>query len=185
MTYVVPQVPTLPAGYIVTADDMNDLSEVCTFLMTKPLCRAYDSVGTQAIGTSLTTISWGAVSLDVYPSGAAAMWSSGTPTRLTIQVQGFYKVRYLVKAYGVATMNTEAYVTTGANNPGGSGNLYSHWLGYDYAAAADPGGCAGASGIWPMRLYPGDYMTIAVSTDTAGHTDASTPSQFSLEWVSN
>ena len=43
MAMTLPTIPQLPAGYVVQVADMNALANCATFLMTKPMARAYET----------------------------------------------------------------------------------------------------------------------------------------------
>ena len=178
MTMTLPTLPALPAGYVATAADMNNLAYCATFALTKPITLAYDSAGSQSLSTA-TVMSWGAVKYDT-----DGMWSSGTPNRLTVQTSGWYKIRYNVVSTIASTGggNTYCTSTTGSNNPAGSGVTSSQcWPGYSDVFTTSGGG-AGASGIWPFYLYQGDYVQVFWTGSTV--TTTQNLSFFSLEFAS-
>jgi hypothetical protein len=185
----IPTIPDLPAGHIVTADEMNQLGYACTFLATKPLTRARDATGGQALGTSATIINWTTTDVD-----SDSMWSSGNASRLTVQTPGLYKIRYAVAvaAASATRVGARCVSTTGSNNPSGSGVTSTpYWGAYVYCNASGTTQYAGASGVWPFHLYAGDYLQIEAYRDNAISTATTAPasganggSYFSCEFVS-
>lgn len=184
MTMIIPTIPIMAAGYVATATDMNNLAYAAQFMLTKPIARVHDTVGTQAIGTGTTTITWGAADFD--PDG---MWNSGSPTQLTIQTPGFYKMSYMLSGGTVSTTidwNASAHVTTGANNPAGAGVVSEMWPGYGSGSASANRVTCRASGIIPWYLYALDYVWVGALAASTGITlnTASFPSYLCLELVS-
>lgn len=182
MTLVIPTIPAMPAGYVATTADMNNLAAACTFLLGKPAARVHDGAGGQTIGAANTTIAFNTKDYDT-----DSMWASGTNTRLTIQTPGWYKFRYGVSSTtGGHVISSKILSTTGPNNPAGSGiTSGEHWAG-GTVTSATAGGTAGCSGIWPFYLYIGDFLTVRALGEASGNvTDTSVaPSFFSLEFVS-
>ena len=186
MTMVIPTIPTMPAGYVATAADLNNLSAGATFLLNKPIARVHDGAGTFAIPTSLTAVPFNTKDFD--PDG---MWSSGANTILTVQTPGFYKISYAVDATTVSgaaiPMNTLVQVVTGANNPAGTGvNQPFCWGGYSSGGVASLGkGVCHASGIIPFYMYIGDNVQIQVKASSTGMTTNTGPASFmAMELVS-
>lgn len=186
MTMTIPTIPAMPAGYIATAADMNALAYAVQFLLTKPIARAVDTAGSQAVTTGDTAVTFGAASFDT-----DGMWSAGQPTRLTVATAGFYKISYCVQASvasGVTiNCNTHATVTTGANNPAGAGVATQVYGGYGGGSAA--GGLRvgpHASGVLPFYMYALDYVTVSVVAAAAGLTlsISAFPSFMTMEYVS-
>src|SRR5216684_6734082 len=93
MTMTIPTVPYMPAGYVVQPSDMNALAACATFLLTKPVARIHDVTGSQAMDGSadIPAVVINFTTVDIDTDG---MWAAIHPERLTIQTQGFYKVRY-------------------------------------------------------------------------------------------
>jgi hypothetical protein len=188
MTMTIPTIPSLPAGYIVTPADLNNLAYCCTFLYTKPIARIRDAAGGQSISTSAISVNFATKDIDT-----DGMWSSSAPTKLTIQTPGWYKLRYAVAVTTGTTNRVNAQVksTTGANNPQGSGVVSAaYWGAYTYAASGNTE-YAGASGVWPFYLYAGDSLSVLALTDNGVNTAVTAPSSgnnggsyFSLEYVS-
>jgi hypothetical protein len=185
MTMTIPTIPTMPAGYIATAADMNNLAYAVQFLLNKPIARAVDTAGTQAVTITDTAVTFGAASFDT-----DGMWNIGTPTRLTVATPGFYKMDYCVQA-AVASgtsinMNTRLTITTGANNPAGAGVATQIYAGYGGGSSAGGLRAAGhASGILPFYMYVADYISVSVIAASAGSTlsISAFPSYMSLELV--
>ena len=116
MAMSIPVIPSLPAGHVVTAAEMNKLAYACTFLLGKPIARVEDTNAAQALTTSATTITFG--SPRVFDTDG--MWNAANPNRLTVQTPGWYKLRYHVNGTnpsGQGILEAYAQSTTGANNP--------------------------------------------------------------------
>lgn len=182
MAMTIPTIPSLPAGYIAQAADLNNLAYAAQFLLNRPLTRIHDSAGGQAIGTAGTTaISFAHVDYD-----NDSMYSSSQPTRLAVQTPGYYRVDYMISGYqsnGSNPMNTWAQVTTGSNNPQGSGVITEVWPGYGVGNVGAQAVCCGrGSGIIPLFMYAGDYVTVYAQCTATGQTTA-TPSQFSSSYL--
>lgn len=188
----IPTIPALNAGHVVTLSEMQQLCSAANFLLSPPMTMVLDETGAQAIGLigSPTTITFTNDLKDV--DGA---WSSGSPSRLTIQTPGWYKVRYVVNCLQVGSASpycTYLTSTTGSNNPAGAGVVSSkYWGGYSVGIAGDH--CyPGAAGIWPAYLYSGDYLQLFVygnatgsSTSNAGPAGGTTNGSFlEIEYVS-
>jgi hypothetical protein len=186
MTMTIPTVPVMPAGYIATAADMNNLAYAAQFLLTKPITRVVDTAGSQAVTTAFVQVTFSSASFDT-----DGMWNSGTPTRLTVQTPGFYKIDYCIQA-AVASgtsinMNTQATVVTGANNPAGAGIATIVYAGYGSGSAAGGLRAAGhSSGVLPFYMYALDYVTVSVVAQLTGSTLSASafPSYMLLEFVS-
>jgi hypothetical protein len=166
MSMTIPTIPSLPAGYVVQAGDMNNLAAAATFLLTKPIVRVRDTAnGTTTIGTSPTAIQWG--SADINTDG---MWSGAHPQRLTIQTPGWYKVRYMVQC-GSNNGPFLSWVisTTGSNNPAGSGIPSSaYWASYCVGVGGSQASRTNGSGLWPFYLYSGDYLEVMCQSTSSG-----------------
>lgn len=184
----IPTVPSLPAGYVVQQADMQNLAAACTFLLSRPMTRIRDGTGGVAIGTSPTLVTFTTASFDV-----DGMWNVSTPSQLTIQTPGWYKVRYGVNiGSGANVCNSYVTSTTGSNNPAGIGVTSApYWSGYSDTNAASNDWATGV-GVWPFALYTGDFLQVSVWADSAGNsTGTGAPgaatlggSYFSLEYVS-
>jgi len=171
--------PTLPAGSIATAAQLNELAAAANFLLNKPIARVHDGAGSQSIAVtpSNTVIKFANRDID---NVAPGMWSSSATDRLTIQTAGWHKVRYGVSTNATKSVNTYVQQVCGSNNPLGAGSTVGpYWPGYTVQ------GYAGASGVWPAYLYAGDYLQVHAFADSGGAlTEAAiSPSFFSLEWV--
>lgn len=168
MTMTIPTIPNMPAGYVAQAADLNNLAYAAQFLLTRPIARISDTSGTQTIGTSAAAISFNTVTFD-----PDTMYNSGTPTRLTVQTPGFYKISYLVNAFSSGTsisMNAFATITTGTGNPAGSGVTTNCWAGGGAGGATGQRICARATGILPFYMYAGDFVTVSANAAATGNT---------------
>lgn len=169
--------PTLAAGQVVTAADLNAMASVANFLGAKPICKAYDSAGGQSISTnsnSPTVVNWSGTRYD-----NSGMWSSANPGRLTIQVDGWYKVRYVIVFGGTTAVAINSFVA--AN---GSTSNYLGGGGENITGAVNVG--SGASGLWPFYLTAGTYLQLQCFAGASGVTTETVTggSSMSLEWVS-
>jgi hypothetical protein len=192
MSMTVPTIPSLPAGHVVTLADMQALASAATFLLTKPIVLIEQVINAQAINTGLNTLNNFTAGGLIYDTDG--MWSSGTPSRLTVQTPGWYRVSYGINCgTSGGTYGSCVRSTTGANNPAGSGVVsLNHWAGYTNVTATSNPGYAGASGLWPAYLYAGDYLQLQMDAAAAGtSTGLAAPgsannggSFFSMEWVS-
>jgi hypothetical protein len=181
MAMTLPTIPQLPAGYVVQVADMNALANCATFLMTKPMARAYDGTGGQTIpATTETQVAYTAVNFDT-----DGMWAVGHPSRFTIQTPGFYKFNYSVITNGV-TCRSQMTMVTGANNPQGAGVTPSSHLASS-AVVNTMGGSSGG-GVWPYYLWPLDYIYVTTYCNALASqwtSTSTTPgSCFSAEWMS-
>lgn len=176
MTLVIPTVPNMPAGYVATATDFNNLGACCTFLMNKPLLHVHDGTGGLGITTSAQAITWTVDDLDT-----DSMWSSGS--QVTVQTEGWFRISYGVNLNGTTLTSTYVQSTTGSNNPAGAGSNVDSWAGYSRPATP---GWAGASGIWPYYMYQGDYWQVEVLASATGMSTGTTTlgSWFCAEYVS-
>lgn len=160
MSMTIPVIPAMPAGYIATAADMNNLAYGAQFLLNKPMARVHDTAGGLAIATTGTDIVYGAADFDT-----DGMWNIASNTRLTVQTPGFYKVEYwislTVASGSTINANASCFVTTGSNNPAGSGVATECYAGYGAGGAAS-GGRVGtrASGVVPFFMYAGDWIKV-------------------------
>jgi hypothetical protein len=180
MTMTLPTLPDLPAGYIVTADDMNNLADACTFLLTKPIAHVTDSAGSQTISGTAAAIDFAQADIDT-----DGMWDSGYTSQLTVQTAGWYKVRYCVFATGSSATSLNAYIrsTTGVNNPSGFDNTLIAWPSYcELASGGGAGGGCRGGGLWPVYMYEGDYFEVLCAGGSSS-TEAGV-SYLSAEYVS-
>lgn len=185
MTLVLPSVPDIPAGSIVTADQLNDIGSACTFLLNKPMALVFDSAGGQSVGTTYPPTANVSFASKYYDTDG--IWSSGAPTKLTIQTPGFYKVWYtIVCASGTPlAVGAGLWETTGASNPAGSGVSIGPFWGTYVEPQSTTGARASCMGLWPVYLYAGDSLSLrayaATNTTTTSNTN---PSCLGVEWVS-
>lgn len=172
---IIPTIPGFPAGYVATAADLNNVAAACTFLLGKPRARVHDSTGGQTLGTTqatATAINWSGKDYD-----NDSTWNAGTPSHLTVQTNGWYRVRYSIQVTSTSGYIGNAFVvaTAGPNNPLGNGVVIGKAMfGYaDAGPVASVPAFASASGIYPNYLYAGDTLTVkAWSSNTGDHTSA-------------
>ncbi len=179
MAMTIPTIPSLPAGYIVQPGDLNNIAAGCTFLLGKPLSRVHQASSGQSIAVSPgTKVNWDTVDFD--PDG---MYSVGSPSQLTIQTPGFYKIRYMVQMTASTNIgNAYVLVTTGSGNPAGAGITQQCWGSYAWGITSY---AMCASGILPGYLYASDFVQITAVPNTAATTFISDVASFiSLELVS-
>lgn len=184
MTLVLPAIQDIPAGHIATATDLNQISTAAAFMLNKPIALVTDSVGGQAIGTTYpptADISFGAKTFDT-----DGMWSSGTPTRLTAQTPGFYRFYYSVSSQSAGgPLHGGLWVTTGSNNPAGSGVVLGPFWGTFSAAGTTVGTTTSGMGIVPFYLYQGDWVHVrAYAASGTMTTNTINASHLGLEWMS-
>src|SRR5690242_14272239 len=160
----IPELPSLPAGYVATLGDMQALAYAAQFALTKPIAKIIDNTGGAAIATS-----FGAVSFTASIFDTDGMWNAGSPDRLTVQTPGWYNVRYGINTGSVVGVYTTCVAsTTGANNPQGSGvQSANYWGGMSDEANASIGWATGG-GDWPFYLYAGDYVRVFIEAAAAG-----------------
>ncbi len=182
MAMTIPTIPVLPAGYVAQVADMNNLSSMATFLLTKPMARVHDGVGTGTLTANASTVT----TYSVKDFDTDGMWNVSSPTRLTIQTPGWYRVRYGVCITTASLVsNTYAIITTGANNPAGSGVITNCWPGSCYGGAAATLHQVNVSGILPAYLYALDWISVSTYMNAAAtYGLATVPSFLALEFVS-
>ena len=170
-----PKVPAIFAGQVVTSAQMNALSAVATFLFGKP--SAYVQASTAQAMSGATSISFPTKIRD-----SDGMWNSGSPTLLTVQTPGYYRVAYYVPHAAVASISYVKF-TAGTNNPQHPTTKLC-WSGSAQGSAAVV--CCGAAGVVPVYMYLGDTVEVVVTSGSAVSTDFATngPASFSMEFVS-
>lgn len=190
----VPVVPTFTAGTVVSAAALNQLGAAVQFLLTPPKAILQQtnvapvSGGQSIAATTATAIIW-TVAVNDSDSG----WSSSNRTRYTAQTPGYF----LFEAVWQSTAETSSgyrggyfQVTTGANHPGGAGQItpfgaaraanVTSASGVNYTAV----GCALISPL----LYALDYVEFfaySSHAETTGFTDGGnylTATLVSLLW---
>ena len=172
-----PKVPAIYAGNIVTSVQMNALSAVAAFLLNnKP--SAYVQASTTQAMSGATSISFPTKIRD-----NDGMWASGSPTLLTVQTPGYYRVAYYVP-HAAANSVSSVKITTGTNNPLTPGTTKLCWSGS--ASASGIVACCGAAGVLPVYMYALDTVQVVVTPGSAVSTDVATigPASFSMEFVS-
>lgn len=180
MAMALPVLPVMPAGYIAQQADLDNIGYGVIFMMTKPMTRIHDGAGGQSLVPAGTVVQFSVADYDT-----DGMWNSGSPTQLTVQTPGFYKLDYMCCQNNGISMNAAAQVVTGANNPAGSGLSTQCWPGYGYGVSRV---CARGSGIIPWYMYALDWVTVTCYPNSTGGTLVSastfTPTFLSLELVS-
>ena len=168
MTMTIPTIPSLPAGHVVTLAEMQELAYAATFLLTKPIVLIEQVASGQAITTSFASLNNFTAGGLIYDTDG--MWNSATPSRLTVQTPGWYKVRYAVNVgTNGGTFNTAIRSTTGSNNPLGAGvQSGMYWGAYSVQTATTIPVYCGSQGVWPQYLYAGDYLQILMKAAASG-----------------
>ena len=168
MTMTLPTLPSIPAGSVATAEQLNAIGAACNFLLAKPIALVQDTVGGALLTTGGTTVTYTTPAL-IDPDG---MWSASNTDRLTVQTPGWYRLAYMVNVNSTTgdASNAAAYSVTGPNNPQGSGHTSgAYWASYcDFYP-----GALQSRGVWPFYLYPGDYIHVIAYCAT-GDTGTST-----------
>ena len=170
-----PKVPAIFAGQVVTSAQMNALSAVATFLFGKP--SAYVQASTTQALSGATSINFPTKIRD-----SDFMWASGSPTLLTVQTPGYYRVAYYVP-HAATNSVSSVKITAGSNNPQ-VGATKLCWGGSASASGAVV--CCGAAGVLPVYMYQLDTVQVVVTPGSAVSTDVTTmgPASFSMEFVS-
>jgi len=149
---VVPSVPIIPVGSVVTSAQMNQLAYCATFLLGKPVSQVADTVGGNVLYPNAGSVAvFNTANFDT-----DGCWSSGSPDRLTIQTPGFYKARYALNTGGISH-SAAIVVTSGPNNPEGSGVAQFCWPG---STQGDVAAISHGGGLVPFYLYAGDYLSV-------------------------
>ena len=181
-----PTIPAMPVGSIATAQQMNDLTYCCQFLYQKPMTKVIDATGGQAVQVvgSFTYVTFTAALYD-----ADGQWSAGSPTLLTIQTPGWYKVRYGVSftSGDTGAMSAAVRSLSGPNNPQGSGVASASYWGSSCVCGTGTVNAIGAAGLWPFYLYTGDELRVLMYSSKTGNTTFGSSqygSFFSTEYVS-
>jgi hypothetical protein len=157
---------------------MNALSAVANFLINlKPVAYVQASTSTTQAMSGATSISFPTKIRD-----SDGMWNSGSPTLLTVQTPGYYRVAYYVPHAAVASISYVKF-TAGTNNPQYPTTKLC-WSGSAQGSAAVV--CCGAAGVVPVYMYLGDTVEVVVTPGSAVSTDFATiaPASFSMEFVS-
>lgn len=167
---------TLVAGQIATATDLNAMASVVNFLSDKPVIRVHASTGGRAISTSGSAITWDASAFD-----NSGMYNSADPTYLTVQVPGWYKVRYTI-----AASNTSGVLNGYGSVLSGGVTSPERLPSFGVAVSSVPQLIIGASGLWPWYLNEGDQITIYGMANASGAVTSVTvtQSELSMEYVS-
>jgi hypothetical protein len=172
----IPAVPTFPAGYAAQGAQLAELCAAITWLMSgKPLAQL-----AQNVAQSLTNATAAAVSWDTKVTDRDSGWSSSHDTRYTAQTPGYYLAAASV-SIGTSSGAQIAFfqVTTGSNNPAGSGVTTK----FGRAAIPASGACVVVKSLTPY-LYDLDYVEVWAE-QTSGSTVTTAPqSQFTVTLAS-
>lgn len=181
----VPVVPVFPAGLPVQGAQLQNLCTALTYCFTgKPLARLEQAV-VQSIPTSTST----ALTWDTKIVDRDGGWSSGANTRYTAQTAGIYMVAACVSYATNTTLAREVSfrVTTGSNNPGGSG-VQTPFAAGDAAAASNHNTSRAVRFLTPY-MYVNDYIEVMTFQSSGGALNTSITAAgglpfFSVELVS-
>jgi hypothetical protein len=205
----VPTVPSLPAGHLVTVNDMFALTSAATWLLTKPYAHITDQSG----GSSLTTIGTSTHGAAVPLVGVTTakvnngtsgcidtdgLWTfggSGTGSFLQVNTPGWYYTRYALRCATAATASwVEAWLlfTPGPSSPFASYYPSGQWMwrnqtifdGTSFDAMVSGGGLS------PFPLFAGDAIQLYAYLDSSTATTDVVASSFEntfieAEWVSS
>lgn len=151
MTMTIPTLTSLTAGQVAQVSDLQAMTSACTFLMNKPIARVHMTTAGQSLPTTPAAVTYNTADFDT-----DGMWGGSGSANLYARTPGYYKVRYGVNQNG-ATGNGWILLTTGANNPAGSGVTTEYCGSYVYGWTASTMACA--SGLIPVYMYVGDYVS--------------------------
>ena len=176
----VPSVPTFNAGSVATAVTLNQLGSAVSFLLAPPKAilqqtNASPYAGGQSISaTTPTAIGFNSEILD-----SDNGWTSGNPTKYYAQTPGYFLVEGVWQSTAETTSGYRGVyfrITTGSNNPGGSGNTSSYGSQRTPNVTSSSGANYSAvdGAILLPYMYVNDYVEmIAYSShaETTGFTD--------------
>jgi hypothetical protein len=158
----IPAVPVFPAGLAASSAGLNELCTAITWCMSgKPLCQLTQNAAQTIANTTLTAVAWQSMIIN-----RDSMWSSSANTRATANTPGIYLAAASV-IYATHSVSSACYtmfrVTTGSNNPAGSG-LQT----YLAAATQNNDGVAwgAASQTLTPYMYDGDYVEVVTWQNT-------------------
>ena len=171
--------PILTAGQIVDAADMNAMTSAANFISGKPVCVLQTPSAGQSIPTTANTtpVVWTEAEID-----NSGMYNASSPTIVTIQVPGWYRICYSVTiASGANSVAYNGYVSqTGGSSTGNYLGSYCESL-----AGALPLVAMGASGLWPFYLTEGATLSVWMQAgETGTYTSSIYSSYLSLEYAS-
>lgn len=160
----VPVVNAQQAGLVAASADMNSYAAACQFLLNPPAALALASGTVAAVATaqSLTASTPAAILWNTPLLDRDLTWNATLAGQFTVNTPGFYEVS--AHAYlTVAAVTAEGWirVTTGSNNPAGSGVTSDYW---HASAVAPPSGSLSVSisGLIPAYCYLGDFLQFFV-----------------------
>jgi hypothetical protein len=168
-----PSVPTFTTGQTPSIAVLNQLAYCVTFLNTVPAFGQFTA--SQSVSNSTTTaLSWTKV------TDRDGGWSSGNPTRYTAQTGGYYQFSGLVSVPTTSSATCSAWfqVTTGSNNPNGSGLTQR----FAYTDAGTTSGATALSlGELSPYLYVLDYVECYVFQNTGSSQSTAGYMQVTIE----
>lgn len=183
----VPSAPSEAAGNISASADWNAWATATSYLLGSgagkcPMFWLLMSAA-QTFTTSAAAVTWaGATTAPIYKDNDGG-WSSGSPTKYTIQTKGYWTVDYTVNA-GTSASNLLTYVqvtTTSSNLINPSVTLK---FAYNNQAASSANACNCSSSLVPILLYPNDSLQVFAQTGASSTSGGNPSSSFTGQWVS-
>jgi hypothetical protein len=168
----VPVVPTLPAGTVVTAAQMEQLAAAVQFLLTPPIAQLQQtSVAPVSGGQSIPVTTPTAIIWTTQIADSDNGWTPAAPTQYIAQTPAYYVFSGTWQATAETTATYRgAYfqATTGPNNPGGPGltTVFGSVRVPNVTTAAQYSG-TGTQMLSPY-LYAGDFVELYA---TSGHAE--------------
>lgn len=173
MTTPTPVIPPIPAGTVVTAEQLNQLAAAAQFLAARPTVMATGGQATFSAVNEITTVTFGTILVDT-----DGMTDGAATSLFTVQRQGLYDVAVWGEtgtAASAAALSAAVYVTAGPNNPAAAQGADLFALAGAWARNVWATGIAGygtlaleTGGILPGVLYPGDQIFVAGYSSQAG-----------------
>lgn len=177
-----PVIPSLPAGYVVQAADLNNLSQAAQFLTSKPYARIQDVNGGDTFNSTASTLSLNITANTVGAAGSGQLdndlmtifGSSTSITGLQVTTPGWYIFRFGLCGSPSVAMSGVVWAesVTGPNNPLGAGiSSARHWATGLSFSGTTLAVCNGG-GLWPLYMYAGDYWEVFCQVNTGTLTAA-------------
>ncbi len=177
-----PTLPSMPAGYVAQAADMNNLAACASFLLSKPYARIQDVNGGDTFNSTASTLSLNITASTVGVAGSGQLdndsmtifGSSTNITGLQVNTPGWYKFHFGVCGSPSVAMSGVAWAesVTGPNNPLGAGiSSARHWATGLSFSGTTIAVCNGG-GLWPLYMYAGDYWEVFCQVNTGTLTAA-------------